>query len=268
MFKSVLLKTLRDYRRSLFWWTIGLASFALYLCFFYPSIKASSAEMDAYIKNLPPALKATFTGGTEILISTPEGYLNTEMFGMMGPLLLAIFAIGYGSKAVAGEEEKGTLDLLLANPMPRWRLVLEKFAGLVVATTMLSAVMWAAIAIGMQFVDLPIDLGRLAATMASLTLLAVVLGSLALAIGSATGKKGLSVGVTSFIAIAAYLLNSLSQLVDELKGWEKISIFYYYVGNDPLVNGVRALDIAALAALALLLAAAAAVTLQRRDLSV
>ena len=47
----------------------------------------------------------------------------------MVPLLLMIAAIGAGAGAIAGEEERGTLELLLANPLSRRRLVLEKTAA-------------------------------------------------------------------------------------------------------------------------------------------
>ena len=40
----------------------------------------------------------------------------------MVPLLLLIAAIGAGAGAIAGEEERGTLDLLLSLPVSRRRL--------------------------------------------------------------------------------------------------------------------------------------------------
>jgi len=46
---------------------------------------------------------------------------------MMVPLLLLVFGIGFGTNAIAGDEEKGTLGFLLASPLPRWRVVVAKF---------------------------------------------------------------------------------------------------------------------------------------------
>ena len=47
----------------------------------------------------------------------------------MVPLLLLVAAIGAGARAIAGEEERGTLDLLLSTPVSRRRLALEKLGG-------------------------------------------------------------------------------------------------------------------------------------------
>jgi len=58
-------------------------------------------------------------------------------------LLLLVFGIGFGANTIAGEEEKGTLGFLLTNPVPRWRVVADKFAVLVVSMFVLGFLFWA-----------------------------------------------------------------------------------------------------------------------------
>lgn len=48
---------------------------------------------------------------------SPEGYLNGQYFNLLAPLLLLIFAIGFGARTLAGEEREGTLELVLATPV-------------------------------------------------------------------------------------------------------------------------------------------------------
>ena len=62
---------------------------------------------------------------------TPVGAGVFELFSLMAPLLLIVFSIGAGASAIAGEEDRHTLELLLANPVSRCRIVLEKLAALV-----------------------------------------------------------------------------------------------------------------------------------------
>jgi ABC-2 type transport system permease protein len=120
---EVLAETLRERRRSLAWWTLGLVALVALNVAFYPSVRDSAGISD-YGRDLPEAARALFAGG-ELDIASPAGYLNSQVFALMAPLLLLIFTIGAGASAVAGEEERGTLDLLLAHPLRRRAWVVQ-----------------------------------------------------------------------------------------------------------------------------------------------
>ena len=49
----------------------------------------------------------------------------------MLPLLLLVFAIGLGARAIAGSEQEGTLELLLSNPVTRRTVVAERYLAMV-----------------------------------------------------------------------------------------------------------------------------------------
>ena len=103
---TITVKTLRDQRRALIGWSIGVAALVLLYASFYPSIKANAAQLDKSFESLPDALRNAIGTGS---ISSPVGYLRSELFSTMGPLLLLILAIGAGARAIAGEEEAKTL---------------------------------------------------------------------------------------------------------------------------------------------------------------
>ncbi len=63
MLSSVLLKSLRDQRRALMWWGIGLVALAIMMMLFYPSVRDSGAVMEEYMKSFPKELMALFGGG-------------------------------------------------------------------------------------------------------------------------------------------------------------------------------------------------------------
>jgi len=125
---EVTLEAFRERRRSLVWWTVGLTATIALTIAFYPSLADDQALSD-YAKDLPESLRALFVGG-ELDIASPAGFLNSQVFALTAPMLLLIFAIGAGSGAVAGEEERGTLDLLLAHPLRRRDYVVGRFAAL------------------------------------------------------------------------------------------------------------------------------------------
>ena len=266
MLRSVFLKTLRDRRRALMWWGIGLIALTLYTVLFYPSVR-DLPELNQILEQAPEALLKLLVG--EITdFTSPVGYLNSQLFAFMTPLLFLIFTIGFGSNAIAGEEEQGTLDWLLSNPLSRWRVVTEKFGALVVSTLVLAFVSWLGLAIGARMVNLDISLGRLVEATFSGVLLALVFGTLALALGCATGSRGSSLGVTAAIGVATYFLNSLGLIVEALEPYRRLSPFYYYNAADPLASGLDVGHAMVLVGLTVVLLIVAVITFERRDLGV
>ncbi len=266
MLTSVFLKTLRDRRRGLLFWGIGLALLAALMAAFFPTIR-DMPSISEYMEMLPAELMALF-GGDFADYTTPEGFLNGELFGFMYPLMLLIFTIGFASGAIAGEEQEGTLDLLLSHPVRRWQLVLEKFAAMVVSLLGIAALFWLALLIAGAIIDMGLSPLRLGAVGFAGALLAIMFGALALAIGCARGKKALAMGVTGAVGFTAYIVNALGPMVDWLAPFQKFSPFYYYNSTDPLSNGLDLGHAALLLGLSLVFLAVALVSFQRRDLSV
>jgi ABC-2 type transport system permease protein len=265
MLRNVLLKTLWDQRLSLTWWTIALIMLTLLTVLLYPSFKDQPALND--ILGEEDSIVRAFAGDVEDFTS-PEGYLNSQMFFLMVPLLLLVFAIARGSGEIAGEEERGTLDLLLSNPVTRTVVLIEKFVAMAVAISLLALVLWGSMAAGALAVGMDISFVRLAEATISATLLGMAFGSLALAIGSATGKRGLSIAVAGAIGVLAYFLNSLRPVIDGIEPFSRLSPFYYYIGGDPLSNGLNPVHAGVLILLVAASLAIALVTFERRDLAV
>jgi ABC-2 type transport system permease protein len=261
---EVVLQTLRERRRSLLWWSLGLVAFVALNIAFYPSIRGDTSIND-YVKDLPESLRGLFAGG-ELDIASPAGYLNSQVFALMAPLILLIFAVGAGADAVAGEEERGTLDFLLAHPLRRRHYVVQRVLALAVLVAGLSAVLLATVWLGSLAVDLEIGFGRLVAASASVGLLALLFGVLALAAGSVWPGRARAIAVAAGVAVAAWLLDGLGQAVDVLDAWRPLSPYYQAIGRNPLREGAPWLGGGALAAATALLAAVAAAGLERRDL--
>lgn len=264
MLRSVLLKTLRDQRKSLMWWSIGVSTLMVITILFYPSI-ADAPEFDDLLSEMPEAIAKLFVGEVSDLTS-PEGYINSQLFVLTVPLLLLIFAIARGSGAIAGEEERGTMDLLLSHPLRRWQVVLEKFAAMAVAILTLALVLWLSMIMGALAVGMDISFGQMGEVTLSAALLGLTFGSLALALGCATGNRGLCIGLATALGVAAYFLNALAPVVEVLEPSRKLSPFYYYMGADPLTNGLNPVHAVVLVVLTVALLAVALVTFERRDL--
>lgn len=262
---DILLKTLRDQRRGLGWWFLGIAALGLTTVLLYPSVGAAP-EMEQLFEDLPPAAQV-FVG--EIAdITSPEGYLTSQLFALMVPLLFIVYGIGQGAGAIAGEEAAGTMDLLLANPVPRSQVVLEKFGAMLAGGMVLGLANLVGIAAGALIVDMEISLTRLSEA----TLLALLVGYLfagfALLLGCWTGQRGVSIGVSAGVGVVTYLLNGFAMIISWLEPYRYLSPFHYYTDNDPLNNGLDPVDTLILLVLTAICLAAAVYTFQRRDVQV
>jgi len=264
MLATVFSKTLRDQRRSLAWWTLGFVGTVLLYAAFWPNIRDNAAELTKYVEKMPEFLR-NMIGSVDY--ATPEGYIQSEVFSFLGPILLLVYAVGAGSRAIAGEEEAGSLDLLLSAPVRRRRVLLDKFWAMLAATFWLTFAMWLAVlAVGPAF-DLRPGLGGFTAASLNLFLLALAFGTGALAVGATTGSKGLAVGVPSGVALLTFILNSLAPSVDWLEPYRVLSPFYYYSGGNPILNGLDPWHAVVLGAITFVALGAALWTFERRDLA-
>lgn len=234
---SVLRKTLGDLRRGFVWWALGLVAYVAMIAAVYPTIRDND-EMRKLVDQYPEALKAFFAFGGQLDFTSAAGYLGGELFSFMIPLLFLVAAVGNGASAIAGEEDRGTLDLLLAMPLSRRRVAVEKLAAMVLEVVALGVVLWLALWIGARAFSMDIASTNLAAATAGVVLLAIAYGAIAFMLGAGTGRRGLAIGVSIASAVAAYLVNSLAALVDALVPLQKASPFYHYATSDALRHGL------------------------------
>ena len=266
MLRNALLKTLRDMRRATCWWSLGFVALTALMVAAYPSVR-DNPDLNKMVEDYPDAFKAFLGLGENVDYTSPVGYLNSELFSFMVPLLLLIAAIGAGARATAGEEEHGTLDLLLANPISRHRLVLDKLAALAVEIGVLALVLWLSLVVGAASIGMDVAAVDVGAASLAAALLAFAFGAIALFFSAALGRRAAAIGITAAGAVAAYLVSSLAELVGFLKPLRVASPFYHYVANDALRRGLTPEHVAFLLVLAGIAVAAALVAFERRDLT-
>lgn len=257
--------TLADRRRSLIYWVIGIASYVLTIVAFYPTIRDQAQQFNEMIANYPKAMLQLFTGGGSIDFGSPSDFVNTYLYASMVPIAVLVLAIGFGSSAIAGEEDAGTLDLLLSYPITRRSVVLQKALVLLVEVAVVGTAMAVLLVAGRGLVGLDLPIGNLALATLALILLGLDFGLLALALSAATGHKGLAAGVASGVAAATYLVSSLSSLATWMKPFRYLSPFFYATDDNPLGNSMGVGRLAVLAAVALVALAVAVVGFDRRD---
>ncbi len=263
MLHSVFERAFHEQMRALAGWAIGIAVYCLLMVSVYPTIR-DNTSITKLVDSYPKAFRQMFAIYD---FGSGPGYLRGEIFSLVGPLLVVILAVLWGSDLIAGEEERGTIDILLANPVSRRRLCLEKWAAMTLGVAGVSAVFAVVLLAVGPAAELHVGVDPLIAATLATALLGIMFGTTALAISAGTGRRGLARGVTAALAVAAYLVSSLSGLVGWLGPVRPASPWYHALGVDPLANGLSWHPLV-LVALTLALLVLSVTAFERRDLAV
>ncbi|NQV06568.1 ABC transporter permease subunit [bacterium] len=216
-----------------------------------------------FVDQLPEGLLA-MVGYADM--STPEGWFQGEMFSLTLPIAAIAVTAVMGSKALAGEEANRTMGLLLTNPIGRTRVLFEKTTAMVIAAVVVGILSFVGTALGSLIAGLGMSMAGIAATCVLLTLLSIVFGALALALGAATGRTRIAMFGTAGLALAFLVLNAYLPLSDSLAGLARWTPFYYYLTSDPFNTGMHWGHAGVLAAIAVVLIGVAVFAFERRDL--
>ncbi len=261
--RELVVGPLRAMRRAIFWWSVGLASLVGVTVAFWPAFQGSSG-ISAAIDQLPAGLVQAF--GLENF-GTPAGFLRGNLYDFFVPLLLAAAAVILVNGQTAAEEASGRLELYLAQPVDRRMVFLGRAIATLVAlagiTVAITAVQVGADAV----VGLRIDSGYLLSTIALCALLAVLHGSLALAIAGLRGRPSLVMGIGLAVALAGCLVVALFPLSPVLAPWQHLSPWDWALGGGPLEHATEAWRYLALAVPSVVLAAIGVISVARRDIA-
>jgi ABC-2 type transport system permease protein len=260
---SLLRVSLSTQRRAVIGWAIGLAAVAAIYAAVYPSIQQSAADLNAYLEKMPEAFRNVVGDN----YTSPAGYLRAELFAVLGPILFLVYTVGAGGRAIAGEEEARSLDLLLVTPLARIRVVADKAVALLLSMVALMVFMFVVVVVIGRPFDLIVPIPDVAAACMMLLLLGLVFASLALAVGCATGRRAWAYAVSGGFAVITYVVNALGPSVSWLEWARPLSPFRWYLGPDPLTTGLHAANVVVLLAIIALSTSFAFWSFRRRDLA-
>jgi len=235
---SVLRQMIFRRRTSLIWWCLGLVGVDAMWAIAYPTVR-NNAALDKTFSNLSPSVKALLGLSNGVLITSPVGYLDSQFYANVLPIVLLIFAVGLATWAVAGDEAAGTLELLLANPVSRVRVAVERAVAMVAMLLTLALVCGGALAAMAPIVALNagLPLYRIVTAAVASALLALVFAALAFAIGAATGRRGIAVATATSVAVFGYILEGVAQQVGFLRPLRLLNPWHWMLSTDPLGRG-------------------------------
>lgn len=261
----ILRRTLRDRSRALVAWALCLAATGALIVFSFGQMSETLAQYEQLLKAYPEEILA-FLGIDATQFASPAGFLRAELDSWI-PAVVMVFAVLAGARMTAAEEESGTIDLLLAAPVTRASVVLQKVAALAVSMVVVVGGLWAGVQAAAWASSMAVPATSIAADALQLAAMGLAFGTVAVLIGAVTGRRGLSAGIAGGIAAASFLLFSLSGLIDAVEPWKQLSLYYYYAGSSPILHGLDVRHLAVLLSSAAALTIAATWAFNRRDLA-
>lgn len=260
MMQNVFTKTLYDLRWTLLAFVVGLLGLAFFLVYIYPSVADAQGGMMAGLD--PEAAQAIL--GDVALAGTPEGYINIQLISF-APLFLAVFLIIVTSAAIAGEDDSKTLGILLARPVPRWRILVDKAMAIGLGMLAIVGAMTAGAVLGAWIAGVDISLGDLALAVLLVIPFGIWLLGFGLFSSALFGSRLVAALIATGVVVFSYMLNSSTEFDKSLETYNQFWPFYYFAWGQPMVGPVDWLNAGILVAAGVVFFALALLAFQRRE---
>jgi ABC-2 type transport system permease protein len=261
LLRSVFLKTLRDYRVAILGWGIGMG-----LVVISPMASVSALVTTPQAREQLKSIAATFAWNADsVAVDTIGGYATFKIGIFI--FLIGIWPLLVGSRMLRGEEDRGSMDVLLSLPRPRLNVAFEKLAAMWTALFAMGVLIdLLAFAGGKKFgADFGLGDGLLYGL--NLALICAVFGCLALLISQFTQERGPAAGWTAGLLVFFIVLDMVHRVVPNSEWISRLSPIYYYNLSKPLIPsyGTNAGAMIFQLALAAILGGAAIWLFVRRD---
>lgn len=232
---NIIIRKLKEQKMSVLYYALGLFIYAWSLIALYPTLNQKMNFQD-YLSAFPEEMMAFF-GAEADTMGTIEGFLSFEYLAIFFILILAFYAASSAGSTIAGAIEKKIIDFNLSQPISRTKLLIAEaivstkyIIGLVVFN---SLVIWAT----SKFYDVDIsNKGLIALTILAVATMLSIYG-IAILFSSFLKSKIIVVTTTVFLVLALYIFQSLTLIVDKLKDFDKVTIFYLYKPQEALTTG-------------------------------
>ncbi len=230
-FRSVYLRSLRDLRAGIFGWGIGMS---LTMCVTMASVGDLVRTPQARAQ-LATIARSFQWNAAAVGVDTVGGYamFKTGIF----IFLVCIWPLLAATRLLRGEEQQGTLDVLLAQPHGRLRVGLEKVAAVASALTAMGLVLGLVLYAGGRAFGGEFGLGDALGYGLDVTLICAVVAGFGLLLSQFTAERGAAAGWTAAFLLVSIAIDMLHRVAPGTLWLSRLSPIYYFNLSKPLVPG-------------------------------
>jgi ABC-2 type transport system permease protein len=264
MNRQLLVQTLRWNRVRL----LVLIAAAVAWGILMPVVYASFSDAIKQLANSGTIPEEFFNFGSGSIFTLP-GVLT---LGLQHPLAIAfigIFAIGSTTGAIAGERQRGTLEVILARPLARRTVYVSMaIAAIIMISLVLAALLLGqVIGVALERLGGELDLAQMPLVFINGLLLWSAFAAFGLAASVSFDRLAPALGLTLAYVLVNYFLEILGSLWRDVAWSQSYSLFHYFNPGRTLTGHADPLDYLLLAAATIVPVAYALIVFPRRDLA-
>lgn len=258
------------FRRALRDARVGIAGWGLMLGFFGFLVIAMFPQIEGLLEAFGPLLDSPvikpLVGDVE-QFATLEAFLGLKLFSML-PLMIGVYVVLFALGIVAGEEERGTLDILLSTPASRWQIVAEKFGAMIVAVTGMLVLMLLGMLLGAATLpDFPLTFGQLVESLVNVLPITIFIGAFTLLLSTILRSRNTAGAIAAGVVFGSYFVTTLAEMaggvIEQIK---YLSFYQYYNGGTIFLDGIHWPSFGVMLLLGAVCFAGSLFFFQRRDL--
>lgn len=211
----------------------------------------------------PGKVSQAVLGGADLQFQKPNDFLAVGLLHPVVLILVSVWAIGRAAGAVAGEVDKGTMELLMSQPVPRDRLILAHLIVDAVVIPTLCLCFFAGTQAGLYLVgdftpdytavrelglpiptpaepekiEVPAVGADQLAALTNTAALMFALSGVTIAVSAAGRSRWRAVGYGVLVSMVMFVANVLGQLWDAAAPARPLSVFFYYQPQRVMLHG-------------------------------
>jgi len=261
----LLQQELRSRRGAIIGWGLGLSFFPVVYLGIYPAV---AEEM----KSFQSLMELPIYQAMGMTMASFEGFIASTVTNIV-PILLSIYAVITGVNTLAGEEENGRLELIVALPIPRWQIATVKAIATGIALFLILVIVSAASAITFMAIESQVEtavtpLNIFSSLLAAWPIVTAV-GMISLFLGAFCPTRRIAAMIAAVIVVIGYFGSNLAGMISSLENGRNLFLFTYYEATaDALVDGQQPGNTLVLLVVTLLAYGLAVYFFQKRSLTV
>ena len=260
MLNNIFKKTIYEKRWMIVGWSVVMFAFSLFIVVVFPVFRDTIGES---LKTVPDSLKS-FMGDAQAFQNL-NAFIDVQVIYQM-VFMPVVMGIILCTGLLAGKEEQGTMQSLLAQPVKRQRTYLEMLLASWVIAAIVTIFIFIGCIIGGWIISVAIDAPRLLQACFATWLVTILISTFAYALGAITAKRGFSGMLTGVFVFLMYIITALAPTVKVLKYPNYLSPFKYFNTPSVMLSGWRWTNIAIMATATLIFAVIGYVVFIKRDI--
>jgi ABC-2 type transport system permease protein len=241
--KSIILRSLHDKKFQLLIIIGSAIGFLEMYIALFPALQKQASQMAKLLKDYPDSfLKAFNIDKSGLTFEKLGQYLAMEQFNFVWPILAIVLAIGFANYAFAGEKERGTIELLLSQPISRIKLFVSRYTAGLISILVFGLFSILVIIPLAKLHGISVQTNGVFMLLVISFLFAWAIYGIAFLVSVIFSEKSKATFAVGGILILSYVLNIVANLKDSLHLLKYFSVFYYYnpsmaIDKAQIING-------------------------------